>query len=179
MRHYLAPSMFLGLFAIGCAEPPKAPEAPTLSLTNCAEERPSQDVTAWSCGPLTAVETLIIDASPDDIAMAFDGFAANFGGKTPKRIDSLYHTGERRHSAMRLEGLTESGAPQEAQMVAVSIGSGYRLVTCATKDLQTPCGPIISALVLELPHAPSSAEAGPLLPGASATRFSSGTANGL
>lgn len=159
MRQYLALWAGLALASFGCAEPSKTPDAveTTMSLADCAEDRQSQDVTSWSCGPLTAVEALILDASSDDIAMAFDGFAANFGGKAPKRIDSVYHAGERRHAAMRLEGVSDAGAEQEAQMVAVSIGSGYRLVTCTTKDVSSPCGPVVSALVLELNHEPSSA----------------------
>jgi molybdate transport system substrate-binding protein len=44
------------------------------------------------------------------------------------------------------------GAPQEAQMVAIAIGGGFRLVTCATKDVRTPCGPVMETLVLELPR---------------------------
>ncbi len=177
MRQYLALAVFVGLLSSGCAEPPKAPESPTMSLADCAEERQSQDVTSWTCGPLTAVETLILDASTEDIAMAFDGFAVNFGGRTPKRIDSIYHTGERRHAAMRLEGLTDSGAQQEAHMVAVSIGSGYRLVTCATKDLQAPCGPIMNALVLELAHEKSVEPLG--VAATARASMSNGTANGL
>lgn len=139
--------------SFGCAAaPPSAPAEPTASLADCAEERPSQDITSWTCGPLTAVETLVLDASADDVARAFDGFAANFGGKTPKRIDAVYHAGDKRHVSMRLEGFDDAGAPKEAQMIAVSIGSGVRLVSCATKDVATPCGPIMSALVLELPR---------------------------
>lgn len=144
----------LGLCAVtllGCATTPP-PAAPTGLLSHCIEERPSEDVTSWTCGSLTAVETLVLSASSAEVEMAFDGFAANFGGKSVKRLDAAYSAGEARHAAMSLEGVDEKGAPQEAQMVAIAIGGGFRLVTCATKDVSTPCGPVMETLVLELPR---------------------------
>lgn len=137
---------------VGCAAEALPPPRPADALAGCLEERQSEDVTAWTCGPLTVVETLVLDASPEDVALAFDGFARNFGGVAPKRLDSTYAAGEARHKAVKLESMTESGEPTEAQMIAVAVGSGYRLVTCATKDARRPCGPVMASLVLELPR---------------------------
>lgn len=116
-------------------------------LAECQESVPAPDVRAWECRDLTAVETVVLSAEPRDLELAFDGFAARFGGEHPRRIDSVYTRGDTRHVAMRLEGDGSLGAVVDAQMVAISIGGGFKLVTCSSKAADKPCGPVIELLV--------------------------------
>lgn len=138
-----------GSIGAGCADPPVpvAPRDGESMLAECLESEPAPDVRAWECRDLTAVETVVLSAEPRDLQLAFDGFAARFGGEHPRRIDSVYTRGDTRHVAMRLEGDGSLGAVVDAQMVAVAIGSGFKLVTCSSKAADKPCGPIIDLLV--------------------------------
>lgn len=152
MFRYLCPAALLAATTFACGgtaapPPPPAPDAEQL-LARCAREA-NEEVTSWSCANLTAVETLVLSASEQDIALAFDGFAANFSGQAVKRVDAKYIQGDTRHTAMRLEGHGPGGQTLEAQMVAVAIGNGVRLVTCSSKDSRSPCGPVIELLVHE------------------------------
>lgn len=115
-------------------------------LARCERDERDMDVRAFYCGGLTAVETVVLSASDRDVVIAFDQFAASFSGESPKRVDSVYTSGESRQTWMRLEG-TQNGRPLEAQMVAVVQGEGVRLVTCSTRDETAPCGPVVSSLV--------------------------------
>lgn len=152
----------LGLAGLGCtAEPgPKAPQDGESVLADCQESAPAPDVRAWECPDLTAVETIVLSAEQADIALAFDGFAARFGGDHPRRVDSVYTRGDTRHVAMRLEGNGKTGGIVDAQIVAISVGGGFKLVTCSSKDQKSPCGPVIDTLVHGLvgPRRPSVAQ---------------------
>lgn len=140
------------LFAlVGCAATPlpNDPEALVAGdsmLARCQKETQDADVTAFHCGSLTAVETIVLSASEREVSVAFDQFAAAFSGPTTRRIDSVYTAGDARHTWMRLERSSTAG-PLEAQMVAVATGGGVRLVTCSTRDPKSPCGPVVSSLV--------------------------------
>jgi hypothetical protein len=147
------------LVGAGCAGGPEPAsrdasfETGESMLDRCAREDlapPTErggDVRAYHCGELTLVEAVVLSASERDVAIAFDEFAAAFAGETPKRVDSVYTSGDARHTWMRLEGKTTSGAAVEAQMVAVVRAGGVRLVTCSTKSAQAPCGPVVASLV--------------------------------
>ncbi len=142
--------MSFALFALmGCTEArgPVAPRDGESMLADCQESVPAPDVRAWECRDLTAVETLVLAAEPRDLELAFDGFAARFGGEHPRRIDSVYTRGDSRHVIMRLEGDGSLGAVVDAQMVAIAIGGGFKLVTCSSKAASKPCGPVIDLLV--------------------------------
>lgn len=157
MVRYLCPAALLAATTIACgasAPPPaRSPSNGAQLLARCARDasppQAAEQVTSWSCEDLTAVETLVLSASDQDIALAFDGFAANFPGHGVKRVDAKYIQGDTRRTAMRLEGNGPSGETIEAQMVAVAIGNGVRLVTCSSKDRRSPCGPVIEMLVQE------------------------------
>ena len=146
----------------GCAAGPEAvaPRDGETMLAECQESEPAPDVRAWECRDLTAVETLVLAAEPRDLELAFDGFAARFGGPHPRRIDSVYTRGDTRHVAMRLEGDGTLGAIVDAQMVAIAIGGGFKVVTCSSKAAAKPCGPVIELLVhgVSGPRAPSVAK---------------------
>ncbi|NUP08789.1 MAG: hypothetical protein HOW73_22300 [Polyangiaceae bacterium] len=129
-----------------------------LLLDACQQQRESPEVTAWYCGDLTAIEAVVLSATDREVALAFDEFAANFAGKSVKRVDSEYAKGEARHKTMRLEGQGRAGESLEGEMVAVSIGNGVRLVTCSNRtDPAKPrghtvpatpsCGAVVSHLV--------------------------------
>jgi len=143
--------------AWGCAASEAAPEKvvrqPPMDaarlLSRCERLENDPDVTSWSCGKLTVVQTMVEAASEREVAMAFDGFAASFGAGDARRVDSTYVRGG--HAAMRLEGKGPRGEPIEAQMVAVAVGNGVRLVTCSTKDAWTPCAPVVAHLVQHSP----------------------------
>jgi hypothetical protein len=144
---------FLGcvLAVVGCAAspPPAAPDVLATGdsiLAGCEKDESDEDVRAYYCGQLTAVEAVVLSASEHDLDIAFERFAASFSGSSPRRVDSVYSSGEARHTWMRLEGTGDRGT-LEAQMVAVELGGGVRLVTCSTRDAKTPCGPVVSSLV--------------------------------
>lgn len=147
---------------MGCTQAPgpAAPRDGQSMLADCQESVPAPDVRAWECRDLTAVETLVLSAEPRDLELAFDGFAARFGGEHPRRIDSVYTRGDTRHVVMRLEGDGALGAVVDAQMVAIAIGGGFKLVTCSSKAVSKPCGPVIDLLVhgVSAPRAPNVAQ---------------------
>lgn len=139
------------LVLVGCAAAPPPNDTKVLDagdslLARCQKDTQDADVTAFRCGSLTAVETIVLSASEREVGIAFDQFAASFSGPTTRRIDSVYAAGDARHTWMRLERSGTSG-PLEAQMVAVATGGGVRLVTCSTRDPKVPCGPVVSSLV--------------------------------
>ncbi len=148
MRGFLVLSGAL-LSACAAASPPEAPvlEHGDAMLARCDKDEQEPDVRAFRCGQLTAVETVVLAASPQEIALAFDQFAARFPGQSPRRVDSVYTAGQSRHTWMRLEGSGEAGRPVEAQMVAVVTGDGARLVICSSRDPDAPCGPVVASLV--------------------------------
>ncbi len=149
--HPLLLAALLGLGAPACSPPAVAPTTTLEStLADCTELQPAPEVRSWECGGLVAVETLVLSVEARDLELAFDGFEQSFGGKSPRRIDSVYTAGDAKHTAMRLEGQSEQGAPVEAHMVAVSLGDGVKLVTCSSKDPAKSCGPVIAELVQEL-----------------------------
>lgn len=123
-------------------------------LAKCVQDQSDPEITSWQCagasGGLTVVESVLESVGDRDLELAFEGFARSFGGATPRRVDSSYAAGNTHHTAMRLEGSGEPGALVEAQMVAVAIGGGVRLVTCSTKDPKLSCTPVMSHLVNEL-----------------------------
>lgn len=155
MVRYLCPAALLAATTIACGASTPPPTPPVSDgeqlLARCTQEdsppHADEHVTSWSCANLTAVETLVLSASDQDIALAFDGFAANFSGQAVKRVDAKYIQGDTRRTAMRLEGHGPTGQAIEAQMVAVAIGNGVRLITCSSKDAASPCGPVIEMLV--------------------------------
>lgn len=146
------------MLLVGCAQPRAI--GPThdvgMLLDRCQEQRDSPDVTAWTCGDLTAVEAVVLSATDREISMAFEDFASNFGGRDVRRVDSAYAKGDTRHTTMRLEGRGKKGESLEAQMVAVVVGRGVRLVTCSDKigtgqqdvlPAKPTCGEVITHLV--------------------------------
>lgn len=144
-----------GALLIGCAAPgaPTAhvPGESTHLLSACHEHR-DPDLRAWECGELTAIETFVETAGPEDVNEVIDGFAAKFGGKNPRRIDSVLTAaaaaeGEVRRSWVRLEGTSDAGDPVEAELVAESRGNSLRLVTCSTRGTDLPCGPVMALIV--------------------------------
>lgn len=123
-------------------------------LARCVQDQSDLEITSWQCpgagGGLTVVESVLAAVGDRDLELAFDGFARSFGGAAPRRVDSSYAAGNAHHTAMRLEGSGEPGGLVEAQMVAVAVGGGLRLVTCSTKDPKLSCAPVMAHLVNEL-----------------------------
>ncbi|MBK6517468.1 MAG: hypothetical protein IPM79_10400 [Polyangiaceae bacterium] len=121
-------------------------------LDACVVQREADEVTSVRCGELLAVEALVLSATEQEIAAAFDDFAVSFGGAgVPRRVESEYAKGDARYKTMRLEGTDRAGAPLEAQMVAVLVGNGARLVTCSSKAAVAgapTCGDVISELMI-------------------------------
>jgi hypothetical protein len=141
----------VGALASGCggAEAgPSAARGDVDPLSRCAETREGSDFRSWSCGDhLTAIETWVEVASDRDVKLAIDGFAATFPAASPKRVDSIWAVGNARHTWVRLEGTSNRGQPLEAQMVAVEMGEGVRLVTCQAQGPEEACGPVVAKLV--------------------------------
>lgn len=141
----------------GCAKPTPAAApldgaAGARMLARC-ERTADRDVTSWSCDGLTAVDAIVLHATEKDVASAFEGFAATFGGEGARRVDSFFHKGNARHVTMRIEGQGPEGRGVEAQMVAVQVGEGVHLVTCSSKARpfsarEAPaCAPVVEHLV--------------------------------
>lgn len=149
----------LACFLAACgAREPLAPTSDAGSwLDACQEVREAPDVTAFHCGDLTAVEAVVLSTTDREIAFAFDEFEANFGGSGVRRVDSEYAKGDARHRIMRLEGKGPRGEVIDAQMAAISVGHGARLVTCSdrrpvARDPQLPSGPSCQEIVAFLVH---------------------------
>lgn len=140
---------------LACGAPAKVAQAPVppdvVTLLARCERLEDPDLRSWHCGGLTAVETVVSSASERELALAFEHFAARFGGDRPRRVDSAYVRGEARHTAIRLEGEGPRGEQVEAQMVAVVEGDGVRLVTCSTRDAAAACAPVVAHLVEHTP----------------------------
>lgn len=143
-----------GSVLAGCATPevPRvvaAPETPHL-LSSCREHF-DPDLRAWECGELTAIESFVEQAGPAEVTEVIDGFAAKFGGKNPRRVDSVLTAaaapaGEVRRSWVRLEGTSDAGDRVEAELIAESRGTSLRLVTCSTRAADRPCGPVMALI---------------------------------
>jgi hypothetical protein len=74
-------------------------------LDACVVQREADEVTSVRCGELLAVEALVLSATEQEIAAAFDDFAVSFGGAgVPRRVESEYAKGDARYKTMRLEG---------------------------------------------------------------------------
>lgn len=156
-------SILAGLFmgGTGCGRPATSPDDPAdldaeAMLSRCDHQQDAEDVTSWRCGELLAIEAVVLPANDRDIKLAFDDFAATFGGASVRRVDSIYTKGDSRVSAMRLEGEGPNGEALEAQMVAVMVGSGVRMVTCSNRSTSTrrpvgevsaSCGAVVAHLV--------------------------------
>ncbi|MFO0552620.1 MAG: hypothetical protein U0271_29790 [Polyangiaceae bacterium] len=148
MRGSVALVAVFGAVGCGAATPPAREPDGAAILGACTELHPSEDVSSWECGHgVTAVEAFVNSASEREISIAFDEFAQSFGVAGARRVDSLYTSGNTRNLAVRIDADAASGEFLDAQMVAVTMGRGVRLVTCSSRDRAAPCSPLIAALV--------------------------------
>lgn len=156
-RRALALALPLALALTACAAAPDRAQAPRSVgvLDGCAIQREADEVTSVRCGDLLAVEAVVLSATEQEVAAAFDEFASSFGAvRAPRRVESEYVKGDARHRSMRLEGDDRTGAPLEAQMLAVMVGSGARLVTCSAR-VHAAGSPSCAEVVAELVVTPA------------------------